>query len=132
MHKSFSIIILLMMSALINGCNTQRGGFGGAGTGIDTDDVFIADSIKKIDTDPPQTTIAPYNSLTEASADANTTNENKALTLQALAVQGNETTNYTASGEFGWSQDGETIINVATITLPAVSLTFDGAGNISG
>ncbi|MCH9844654.1 MAG: hypothetical protein K0U39_04025, partial [Alphaproteobacteria bacterium] len=132
MRQFFSIIILVMMSVLINGCSTQRGAFEGDGGGTDPDDVFIASSIKKIETDEMlrQSTVAPYKSLTEAAADTDT-KADKTFTLQALAVQGGETTNYTTSGELGWSQDGETIIDVATITFSAVSLTFDAGGKMS-
>ncbi len=123
-----------MISVLLNGCSSNRGASGSGGGGVSSADTFIADSIKKIETDEAlwQTTDTPYNSLTEASVNAAAEQENKNLTLQALAVQGNETINYTASGAFGWSKDGETKITVALITLPTVSLTFDDKGKISG
>nr|MCH9843968.1 transferrin-binding protein-like solute binding protein [Alphaproteobacteria bacterium] len=130
MRQYFSIIIAsLIFTVILTGCG-KRGGGGVVSSGVVTDDVFIADSIKKLETDATFPTVAPYDSLTEAVAD--TENEDdKIFTLQALAVQGSETTNYTASGDLGWNQDGETIINVATITAPAVSLTFNGDGNMS-
>ncbi len=132
MNKYFYIIILVT-TLIVSGCSTQRGGSGVVSSGVVSDDVFIADSIKKIETDEAlrQETHAPYASFTEATADTDNTDP-KIFTLQGLAVQGDETTNYTGSGALGWSQDGETIINVATIAFPAVTLTFDGEGNISG
>ncbi len=126
----------MALALILNGCS-ERGGVGVVSTGVVSDDVFIAGSIKKIETDEAlrQETYAPYDSLTEASAIAAQQDVTQEMTppliLQALAVQGSEIINYTGSGELGWTQDGETIINVATITFPAVSLTFDGGGNIS-
>ncbi len=130
MNKYFSIITLLMVSIFLNGCSTERGGSGIVSSGVVSDDVFIADSIKKIDTDGTYTTAAPYASLTAASADIDNQND-KIFTLQGLAVQGSQVTNYTASGSLGWNQEGETSITVATITAPAVSLTFDEDGMMS-
>ncbi|MCH9844658.1 MAG: hypothetical protein K0U39_04045, partial [Alphaproteobacteria bacterium] len=123
-----------MISILIIGCggSDNGGSVNTGGGGIDVEDKVTLDRIDTIETDEMlrQSTVTPYESLTEAAADtANKTD--KIFTLQALAVQGGETTNYTTSGELGWSQDGETIIDVATITFPAVSLTFDGDGNMS-
>ncbi len=130
MNKYFYIITLLMVSVFLNGCSTERGGSGIVSSGVVSDDVFIADSIKKDETDEVFATVTPYGSLTAASADIENTDD-KIFTLQGLAVQGGEVTNYTAGGDFGWSQDGETSITVATITAPAVSLTFDGNGKMS-
>ncbi len=127
MNKHLSIIILSLSTIALTACSTQRGAFEGEGEGIDNGDVFIADRIGTLDTAPIQTTATPHASLTEAS----TAGEASSFTLQALAVQGNQNTNYTGSGSLGWSQDGETSISVATITSPAVKLDFDDTGAIS-
>ena len=128
MNKYSYTIALLMLSLILNGCSSERGGNGVVSNGVVSDDVFIADSIKKVETEGAYPSFAPYDSLTEASAEK----EVSEFTLQGLAVQGGETTNYTASGDLGWNQEGETSINVATITAPAVALAFDDGGNISG
>ncbi len=122
------VIILLMSSIVVNGCSTQRGGFASSGgsDGVSSDDTLVPDLLDTIRTDDAlilNEAVAPNTSLTVAS--------DSTFKLQGLVVQGNETTNYTPTGALGWTQDGETIVNVARITLPNVSLTVNSSGEIS-
>ncbi len=86
---------------------------------------------------PPALSIAtdkenvPYQSISAASDDAN--GEDRIFTLQALAVQKNDNTQYTrASDATDWSDvNTARTIAVSKITAPAVSLGFDGNGKIS-
>ena len=50
MRQYSYIITLLMLSLMLNGCG-KRGGGGVVSSGVVSDDVFIADSIKKVETD---------------------------------------------------------------------------------
>ena len=140
MKKYFSFVIILLMSSIVvNGCSTQRGGFASSGDGgVSSDDSLVPDLLDTIRTDddllrdttiPDDGNAETYQSLTAASKE--TSAEPREFILQGLVVQGNETTNYTPTGSLGWTQDGETIVNVARITLPNVSLIFDETGAMS-
>ncbi|MCH9853398.1 MAG: transferrin-binding protein-like solute binding protein [Alphaproteobacteria bacterium] len=97
---------------------------GNSGGGGDSLTVSIATSVETDSTLQKQTAIAEnssnvaYESLTAASDDAN--GADRVFTLQALTMQKKDNTINTTR-----------TISLTQITLPAVSLTFDGDGKIS-
>ncbi|MCH9844957.1 MAG: transferrin-binding protein-like solute binding protein, partial [Alphaproteobacteria bacterium] len=134
MRQCFSIIILVMFAVIISGCS-PRGATGDNGSGgISNDDKFVPNLIDTVETEEElrrETVItnddagSMYHSLTEASDDSN--GQDKIFTLSGLVVQGGQNTNYTLGDDaFGWTRDSETTASLIRVTLPAVSLTFDG------
>ncbi len=136
MKKYFSIIILLMFSIVLTACGgggvrgasgTVSSGSGGGGIAID--DEVTLHLIDEIETKGAPSTVAPYDSLTEASDSGA---GSQLFTLEGLVVQGSVITNYTVGDDaFGWTRNSETILSVSRIIFPAVSVSFDDEGRMS-